>query len=122
MASLSDVRVKRKISCQYHIIISMMCGHGPNPIFFNKKNKDWTSRALAKPPTPLHPITSNFCLSTSNSSTVVFIINFQNKVFAEHLRYPVCFLRRFEFLFLYIKFLDLTETSSAFPVFLFYCF
>ena len=29
-----------------------MSGHGANPIFFNKKNKDWTSRILAKPPRP----------------------------------------------------------------------
>ena len=28
----------------------MMSGHGANPIFFNKKNKDWTSRTLANPP------------------------------------------------------------------------
>ena len=31
----------------------MMSGHGANPIFFNKKNKDWKSRTLATPlPTP----------------------------------------------------------------------
>ena len=35
--------------------ISMMSGHDANPIFFNKKNKDWTSRTLANPP----PSTSN---------------------------------------------------------------
>ena len=29
-----------------------MSGHGANPIFFNKKNKDWTSRTLANPPSP----------------------------------------------------------------------
>ena len=28
----------------------MMSGHGENPIFFNKKNKDWTSRTLRNPP------------------------------------------------------------------------
>ena len=39
-----------------------MYGHGANPIFFNKKDKDWTSRTLAKPH-PLHPITSHFYLS-----------------------------------------------------------
>ena len=33
----------------------MMSGHGGNPISFNKKNKDWTSRTLASPPTPLRP-------------------------------------------------------------------
>ena len=33
----------------------MMSGHGANLIFFNKKNKDWTSRALANP----HPPTSD---------------------------------------------------------------
>ena len=35
----------------------MMAGHGANPIFF-KKNKE-----LEPPPTPLHPITSHFCLN-----------------------------------------------------------
>ena len=29
-----------------------MSGHAANPIFFNKKNKDWTSRILAKPSPP----------------------------------------------------------------------
>ena len=28
----------------------MISGHGANPIFFNKENKDWTSRTLANPP------------------------------------------------------------------------
>ena len=27
-----------------------MSDHGANPIFFNKKKKDWTSRTLAIPP------------------------------------------------------------------------
>ena len=41
MASLSDVRVKRKISCQYNVNVwlSIISGHGANPIFFNKKIK-----------------------------------------------------------------------------------
>ena len=30
----------------------MMSGHGANTIFFNKKNRDWTSRTLANPPPP----------------------------------------------------------------------
>ena len=30
----------------------MMSGHGGNPIFFNKKNKDWTSKTLVNPPPP----------------------------------------------------------------------
>ena len=64
MAALSDVRVKMKISCQKYINVwlSMIPGHGANPIFFNNKNKDWTSRTLTNPPTPLRPITSHFCL------------------------------------------------------------
>ena len=41
MASLSDARVKR------------MSGHGANPVFFNKKNKDWRCRTLATPPPPI---------------------------------------------------------------------
>ena len=28
----------------------MLSDHGANPIFFNKKHKDWTSRTLANPP------------------------------------------------------------------------
>ena len=34
-------------------INSMMSGHGANPIFFNKKDKDWTSGTLVNPP-PLY--------------------------------------------------------------------
>ena len=40
----------------------MMSDHGANPIFVNKKNKEWTSRTLANPH-PLRPITSHFALS-----------------------------------------------------------
>ena len=29
-----------------------MSGHDANSIFFNEKNKDWTYRTLANPPTP----------------------------------------------------------------------
>ena len=33
-----------------------MPGHGENPIFFNKKDKDWTPSILANPPPlPPHP-------------------------------------------------------------------
>ena len=35
MSSMTEIRVKRKNVCQY--IISMMSGHGANPIFFNQK-------------------------------------------------------------------------------------
>ena len=77
MASLSDVRVKRKISCQY--IISMMSGHGPNPIFFNKK--------IGRPeysltPHPLRPITSHFSLiSVSKWTSYVYhsLIEYRTK-------------------------------------------
>ena len=48
----------------------MMSGHGANPIFFNKKNKDWTFRALATPTHPLGPITSRFCLNPPASLKV----------------------------------------------------
>ena len=41
----------------------MMSGHGINPIFFKKKNKDLTSRTFANPLPPLRPITSRFCLT-----------------------------------------------------------
>ena len=42
----------------------MMSGYGANPIFFNKRNKDWKSRTLANPH-PLRSITttSHFCLT-----------------------------------------------------------
>ena len=36
----------------------MMSGHGANSIFFNRKNKDWTSRTLANPPPPTSDNTS----------------------------------------------------------------
>ena len=39
-----------------NIWLSMMSNHGANPIFCNKKNKDWTSRTLAN---PRHPPTSD---------------------------------------------------------------
>ena len=38
-----------------NVWLSLMTGHGANPIFFNKKNKDWMSRTLPDPP----PTTSN---------------------------------------------------------------
>ena len=40
----------------------MMSGQGANPIFFNKKNKDWTSKTRVTPHL-LRPITSYFCLT-----------------------------------------------------------
>ena len=49
----------------------MISGHDPNPIFFNKKNKDWTSRIFANPPHPLHPITSHFALPLPVSCTIM---------------------------------------------------
>lgn len=42
----------------------MMSIHGENSIFFNKRNKGWTSRALVIP-TPKCPITSHFYLFPS---------------------------------------------------------
>ena len=64
MASLADVRIKGKISCQQHINVwpNMMSGHGTNPIFFNNKKKNWTSRTLANPSAPLRLITPYFAL------------------------------------------------------------
>ena len=40
----------------------MISGHGTNPIFLNKKHKEWTSRTSATLQ-PLRPITSHFCLT-----------------------------------------------------------
>ena len=64
MSSLSDVRVKRRISCQYNINVwlSMKSGYDTNPIFFGKIIK------IGRPEHsltlhPLRPITSNFCLT-----------------------------------------------------------
>ena len=39
----------------------MMSGHGANPIFLNKKSKDWTSRILTNhaPLLPLRPTSNN---------------------------------------------------------------
>ena len=36
-----------------------MSGHSANPVFFNKKSKDWTSRTFATPPLLPHPPTSD---------------------------------------------------------------
>ena len=41
----------------------MMSGHGPNPIFFNKKKKDWMSRTHSLSPSTLRPLTSHFYLT-----------------------------------------------------------
>ena len=35
-----------------NVWVSMMSGHDANPIFLNKKNQNWTSRALANPQPP----------------------------------------------------------------------
>ena len=44
----------------------MMSGNGANSIFFNKKNKDWTSRALAythlPPPYPYSSISDKISI------------------------------------------------------------
>ena len=40
----------------------MMSGHGANPIFFNKKNKDWTSTQMEPPPSPGQDVTKIECL------------------------------------------------------------
>ena len=47
-----------------NVWLSMISGHGPNPIFFKKKNREWTSRTVATcypppSPQPLCPITSH---------------------------------------------------------------
>ena len=68
MTLLSDVRVKRKVSCQYYINVwlSMISGHVANKILFFKKNKDWMSRTLATTH-PLGPIISHFCLTPTST-------------------------------------------------------
>ena len=35
-----------------NVWVSMKSGHDANPIFLNKKNKNWTSRALPNPHPP----------------------------------------------------------------------
>ena len=42
-----------------NVWLSMMFGHGANPVFFDKRIKDWTSRTLVNPTHPLHPVTSS---------------------------------------------------------------
>ena len=67
MLSLKDgFAVWRQSSSQWYII-TMMSGHGPNPVFFNKKNSNWTSRTLTNSHA-LSPITSNFNLTLSTPS------------------------------------------------------
>ena len=72
-----------------NVWLSLMTGHGANPIFFNKKNKDWMSRTLPDPPPtmsnnilflpyPLLPLTPKIdviCVSLPFSvSTIKLII------------------------------------------------
>ena len=61
MASLAEVRVKRRISCQYNVNVCliMMSGHGANPVFFIGKNKDWTSATLTHSQLPPRFLTSH---------------------------------------------------------------
>ena len=67
MASRSDVRVKRKISCQEYII-SMMSGHGPNQFSLLKKNIKVGRPEHSLTPYPLRPITSHVCLTPLSPS------------------------------------------------------
>ena len=69
-----------------------MSGHGVNPIFLNKGNKDWTSRTLANPhpPLSLRPITPEACnVIKKETQAQVFSSEFceiSNKIFfTEHL-------------------------------------
>ena len=62
----------------------MMPGHDPNPILFNKKNKDWTFRTLANPPTAnsQRPIKSHFCLPpTPLKVDVIYVSPLKQKRF-----------------------------------------
>ena len=67
MVSVSDVRVKRKISSQLYIYhwFSIISGHGANPVFFNKKIKTRHSENPPPSPTthPLRQIAAHLCLS-----------------------------------------------------------
>ena len=69
-----------------------MPGHGVNPIFLNKGNKDWTSRTLANPHPPLsfRPIAPEACnVIKKEAQAQVFSSEFceiSNKfLFTEHL-------------------------------------
>ena len=71
-----------------------MSGHGANPIFFNKKNKDWTSRTLTPPlpptsdnisflPHPHHPRPFKMdviCVSLLTAVSLVVKKNWQTKL------------------------------------------
>ena len=48
-----------------------MPAHGTNPMFFNKKYKDWTSSTLATP--PLRPITSHFILVSAMRQYLIIL-------------------------------------------------
>ena len=82
-----------------------MPGHGENPIFFNKKDKDWTLSILANPPTPsLSLITSHFCLTLpiSLKVDVIFVSplmktfnsikNYSNEVSCIQIIYSISFV------------------------------
>ena len=84
-----------------------MPGHGENPIFFNKKDKDWTPSILANatPPTPsLSLIISHFCLTLpiSLKVDVIFVSplmktfnsikNYSNEVSCIQIIYSIAFV------------------------------
>ena len=59
----------------------MLSGDGANPIFFNKKKKDWKLKTLTNPTPPsnhltlpLRPITSYLCLCITPKAPIIFYL------------------------------------------------
>ena len=62
-----------------------MPGHDTNLIFFNKKNKDWTSKTLAT------PLPSTFCLTRTPSQSGRHMLSLLGSNQSKHLySFPVC--------------------------------
>ena len=80
----------------YNVCLSIISGPGVNPIFFNKKNTDWTSRTLANPPPPTPNNTSFLSYAPSPLKVEVTCVSPLNLIF--YLSYAIFSLScEFEF-------------------------
>ena len=61
--------------------LRIMSGHGANPIFFNKENKDWTSITLTNPPPPTYSPPSPPTPHLTHSGRHMFIIPISPSLF-----------------------------------------
>ena len=71
---LASVSKRRFFVNSISVWLSIMSGHGANPIFFNKKKKRLEVKNTRQPSTSLHPITSHFCLTPSHPPLKVDVI------------------------------------------------